>query len=645
MRETLRWILILTIPLGVAVQIGLGLQRGAGARGQRGARGGAPGNPTVTPSPGTPERGRGRGQPNNRPPTSVNGGSVQGVVLRADTNETLSRARIDLVRADWAPPGPTRQVGPRGGAAPRQPAATSPPLLTATTDEQGRFQFDNIEPGRYTLRAARNQFVRQDYGQRGRNELGTLIVVERGEQVTGIVLRLYLAPTISGRVTDPLGQPMAAATIAAYRLEYGPSGRSLTLAKATLSDDRGEYRLFWLTPGDYYLVAGYGAQVSKPLAENVSLTPNLPEEDQAYTVVYYPGTTNIRDAEIIRLSAGLDSFRDVHFMETQRYTIRGRVVDASTYRAVSGASVFLLLGSGHTGGREPDPIRADSDGRFTINGAAAGTYILYATAEPTPQALGGNRNVLGPRLFSELHRINLTEDLDGIVIPMAPPVEITGRVRFEGILADREGPIDGVRSLRELDGVVVTLTRKDGGVGDPRSSALSADGSFTILEVPPGTYTVSAPVPLGFYIKGIRYSGRDALSAGLTIRNVDPRSGSLDIVFGPGSSIDGRILDRGNAVAGAQIVLVPDPRWDTARSPDRFKITATDTTGSFYLRGIAPGRYLAFAFEELENRFYFDPEFLNRFGVRGVPVQLEENGIARPDLTLITAAETEAFSR
>jgi hypothetical protein len=195
------------------------------------------------------------------------------------------------------------------------------------------------------------------------------------------------------------------------------------------------------------------------------------------------------------------------------------------------------------------------------------------------------------------------------------------------------------------DGRSVNLVRRDGGVDYPEGAVVRPEGGFTILDAPPGQYEVSAPVPSGFYIKSMRYSGRDVLASGLTIRSIDKSPGVLDIVLGPGAALDGQILQGGEPVPGVQIVLVPDPRWDTPRSPDRFKIAATDTTGAFYIRGVAPGRYLAFAFEELEARFYFDPEFLTRFGGRGVPIQVEENSLARPELRLITAAETEAWSR
>jgi protocatechuate 3,4-dioxygenase beta subunit len=563
-------------------------------------------------------------------------------VLRADTNEPLRQARIDLVRADWAPPA--RRGDPRNGPGSRQPVASSPPMLTTTSDEQGRFSFSSVAPGRYTVRAARNQFVRMDYGQRGRNELGTLIVVERGGQIDNIVLRLFRAPTLAGRITDASGQPLAAATVAAYKIDYSASGRTLALTKATLSDDRGEYRLFWLPPGDYYLAAGYGAQVAKPLMEGVELTPNLTEQDQAATVIYYPGTTNVGDAVAIRLSAGLDSFRDIQFREVANYRIRGYVVEASTNRPVSGAEVFLLPGNGHSGGQEPEPILTDSSGAFTIPATAAGSYVLYATADPIPQSLGGNRIVLGRRLFSELRRLNLSMDVDTLILPLTPGVRLNGRVRFEGLLADGAGGVDSFRTLNELDGAPITLVRRDGGTGDAPGGTLSGS-AFTILDTPPGHYEVSVPVPPGYYIKSIRYDGRDALSAGLTIRGIDPQTNTLEIVLGPGASIDGRILERAEPVGGAQIVIVPDPQWNPGRSPDRFKIAATDMTGGFTIRSIAPGRYLAFAFEEIEARFYFDPEFLNRFGPRGVAVQLEENSFARPDLHLIPAAETEAWNR
>jgi hypothetical protein len=565
-------------------------------------------------------------------------GSIAGVVLRADTNETLSRARIDLVRAD------SRSARVGDGRAEN----------TVTTDEYGRFVFDRVGAGRYLLSAARNQFVRLDYGRRGRNELGTVLILEAGEDIENLTLRMFVAPTISGAVTDPYGRPLVAATVAAYRRDYGPSGRNLALAKAAVTDDHGEYRLFWLNPGDYYVLAGYGAHTFNPMLEGVELTPNLPVQDQSFTVVYYPSAAEVGDAEMVRLSAGLDSYRDIRFREVARRRISGYVVDAATNRPIANANVMLLAGSGHTGGQDPDPIKTNANGYFSVPDAAAGKYLLYASAEPQLQAFAGRnaqsgaqeRATAGRALYSELQRIDISaSNADALVLPVVPGTRITGGVQFEGLYAGRGGPAGGTESLRDVAGSVVNLLRKDGGIAEPRSQGIGANGAFAIDDVPPGRYDVSVPTPSGYYVRAMRYAGLDILSAGLHVRAQDSRDGNLDIVFGVGGTVNGRILERASPVAGAQVILVPDPNSDAPRFADRYRIAATDSEGNYAFRGVAPGRYLAFVFEEIDARFYFDPEFLLRFGNRGVVAEVREYGIVQPELKVVPASETEAWYR
>src|SRR5262245_64553351 len=88
---------------------------------------------------------------------------------------------------------------------------------TATTTSSGQFAFQNLEPGQYRLSATRNGFVRMEYGARSPNRPGLPITVNAGQALTNIALQIMPAGTISGRVFDRDGEPLANVTVEALK--------------------------------------------------------------------------------------------------------------------------------------------------------------------------------------------------------------------------------------------------------------------------------------------------------------------------------------------------------------------------------------------------------------------------------------------
>ena len=60
---------------------------------------------------------------------------------------------------------------------------------------------------------------------------------------------------ITGRIFDRDGDPMGATVVQAYVASYRDGKRVLQIVQSTYSNDLGEYRLFGLRPGRYYLSA------------------------------------------------------------------------------------------------------------------------------------------------------------------------------------------------------------------------------------------------------------------------------------------------------------------------------------------------------------------------------------------------------
>jgi hypothetical protein len=218
---------------------------------------------------------------------------VFGRVVRNETDLPLTRAKVELV--------PEARLGLDVLDALDGEAEGDPPRHIVSADNNGQFNFSGIPPGRYALIAAREGFLRQGYGQAGANRYGVTVLVEAGKTVDNLVLRMTPAATVSGIVRAPDNAPLAAATAHAYRVQWTPSARRLTLVQTALTNDRGEYRLFWLDPGEYYIAASYTGR-ARPSGE-FPLTPNLAGPDEGYPALYFPGEPSPEQAKTIRIGA------------------------------------------------------------------------------------------------------------------------------------------------------------------------------------------------------------------------------------------------------------------------------------------------------------------------------------------------------
>src|SRR5262245_45893848 len=155
----------------------------------------------------------------------------------------------------------------------------------ARTDLNGRFLFSNLPPGSYRLAVTRDGFIRQNYPK--------TIVVARDQETPNVTFRLENAPIIAGAIQDEYGDPVPNILVEALRRSYDARGnRTLSRAASALTNDRGEYRIFWLDPSEYFLYA------STPPPQN--------DEPPAPTVAptYFPGVTDAIDAKPVRLDIG-----------------------------------------------------------------------------------------------------------------------------------------------------------------------------------------------------------------------------------------------------------------------------------------------------------------------------------------------------
>ncbi len=127
-------------------------------------------------------------------------------------------------------------------------------IATRTTAD-GQFGLKNLPAGQYSLLVSRNGYVTTKYGQKKPSDPGSKLALRPGQTIRDLVFRLERAAVITGRVFDEDGEPMSRVNVAAMRQGFFREKKRMWDEGNTETNDRGEYRIYGLPAGRYYLSA------------------------------------------------------------------------------------------------------------------------------------------------------------------------------------------------------------------------------------------------------------------------------------------------------------------------------------------------------------------------------------------------------
>lgn len=508
--------------------------------------------------------------------------TVEGLAAKATTGEPVKKAVVEIysVERNWR--------------------------SSTSTEADGRFQFTDIEPGRYRLRARATGFLLQVYGQRTVYDGGTEVVLAPGQHRRDILFRLMPAGVIAGRIYDGDGDPVVGATVSALRYAYFNSRRQLLPVGQVQTNDLGEYRVYGLGPGQYTVMANYRGSDEAP--------------QEIFLPTFYGDTADPGQASWLRVGPGEEILEiNITFTTGHAVCVRGTVTNLTPskgrtipyIRLVPRATAIAeqLLNGRYAAGAQNDK------GEFQICGVPPGVYFAYA------------HHVDGEQQYVGRSAVDVgTTEVDGVTIALGSGFEIRGRVR-----TDPPAPLDFTKLsvwLRATDNSSV------GGAGGD----MKPDGTFVLHNVYEGTYRLQvAGFPEEFYVKSANLGGVDVLETGLGASSSES-STPLDVVLSSGGGrIDGIVLHDQKPAGEATVIFVPD----AARSnrDELYSMTGTDPLGRFSLLGLPPGDFTLYAFEKLEDESFKSPDFLEFYADRGVPVHIEEEQQQAVQLELILGPE------
>ncbi len=483
-------------------------------------------------------------------------------------------------------PGTEVQVSPTG----------KPDLIESViADANGRFEFNNLFAGKYSLEAVRSGYLRSSFEQHGR--YSTAVVVAPGFSATDLIFPLKRKAAISGTITDQDGEPVPHATVEALRQGVAEGLRAITEAGSGNTGEDGNYRIGGLEPGTYFLVVtaqpwySQQALVAERGFEQGMAPENHPDNklDLAYPVTYYPGVSDDSEAAPIQLLTGTHSEANLSLTATP-------AAHAIVPRSGGGGMNARLEAVNHWG--VSIPLRSVFFNRqgqvFTV---APGRYELS----------GAWRDSAGQHSARKIIEIGGSVTIDPATLDDQRSVfaslgDVSSSTRLSAVnLALRD--LSTLRILRPV-------------------SSSKGEARWAAPELTSNRYELFFSGPEDFYVE--RVTASNAKVMGRTIEFGANGAVQIEVKLGRGTAlVNGTVKQNGAPAAGTMVLMLRD---DFPYAPSLIRRDQSDSDGTFSLANIVPGSYTLLALPSDDNLEYARADVMQRYLVKGKRILISPSG-------------------
>ena len=530
-----------------------------------------PGSTTQTGPPGTPQRVQRPLRPGEAPPKGT--AVIKGQVIVAGTGGAIRRAQIRAMSMEG-----------RGGG-------------VTSTDANGHFEIKDLPAGRYTVTATKGGFAQAQFGSRRPGDPGTPIELADGQTAEKVNFIMSRGGVIAGTIVDDGGEPISGASVSAVRFQYMGGTRRLMPAPADGSndrtDDRGNFRLFGLPPGDYFVSASY--RTNNFMAPGMTNT-----ETDGFAPTYFPGTPNIAEATRVTIKPGQEvGGASFALIVARMARVSGRVTNSRGEPA--GGTMAMLAPADPFGGMSigmnMSNAQVAGDGTFQFANVAPGRYNLNIRQS-------GMQNPNAE--FASMPLTIGSDDLENVMV-----ITHTGATA-RGVVITDDGSAPTFRP--EQVSIFPTMLEPTPMFISPGTNKINDDYSFEVTNLfDRRVFRGSAGGPVsGWYLKAVLWDGTDVTDTGIDFTPGRSYEG-IQVVFSRKTTdLSGLVTDdRGRAIVDATVIVFPASRDRWAFQSRYVRTARPDTNGRYSIKSMPPGDdYLIIAVQNLEQGQGSDPEFL-----------------------------------
>ncbi len=574
------------------------------------------------------------GEPMQMPPPGgrqmkTGTGLIKGRILAAETGNPVRRAQVRLSGQDVFP-------------------------KSATTDNEGRFEFKDLPAGAFTINASKSGFVAVNYGQKRPFEPGKPIDLVEGQSVDNADITMPKGSVISGRILDEFGEPVADTIVNAMRSTWSNGKRRLqSTGRTATTNDLGQYRIYGLPPGDYYVSAtlrGTQEMVVSEMAATMAVRTTsaigggAPEgPSSGYAPTYFPGTPNGNEAQKLVLALGQEAQNtDFGLFPVRLVRVRGSVV-TSEGRPAEG----VMVSAAPRTANDSNPLfgasssaRTDANGNFTLTGVAPGDYTLNArTSQIFTSSSDGNSMSFtmirssgpggGGESSQESGSVPLTvsgDDMSNVIIVTTKGASATGRVVYDG---GSKPTTNSIRISAAATDDTGPMTLVSG------SSSVTPEGTFEIKGLSGQRVFRVNNIPTGWVLKAVKVNGTDITDNGLEFKSAEAVTGVEVILTTKVTEVKGAVKVGNDSAMDYTVVIFSD-------EPEKWRVPTSrhiatgrpNQQGQFLVKNLPAGSYYAVALEYIPQGEWNDPEILDRLTSKATTFSIGEGEVKTLDLKL-----------
>jgi 5-hydroxyisourate hydrolase-like protein (transthyretin family) len=408
------------------------------------------------------------------------------------------------------------------------------------TASDGRFTAGKLPDGEYRLELSKPNFI------------GSTVRLTSLSQT--LELRLVRAGVITGLVLDAKGQPVRGASVYALPkpaaggpLRIGPNERGVRL------NERGQYRLHSLPPGEYAVAVTYGASTAMfGSSGGADVRPEL-----GSGAVLYPESARPRFFAV----AGGEEYRNIDFsiVPAAMHSVSGKIELPDPK-----ASFWLALIPSDGTALAFAVAKTKPDGSFRFEGIASGIYTI--TASGPVQGYGG-KGITTDKPFYGRASVSVANDQENVVVPLVKGAEASLILRMAG-------PAGGCRPTAQVS----VNSLEDFAVQIDRTATIDSTKEISVANLAPARYEVVA-----------QNLGEGCYQASETILDLSRGApqGPATVYLAQAGSLRGKLA--GTAKDAAYVIALTPA--DAIHGAEALQAVFADAEGRFTFGSLRPGRY------------------------------------------------------
>jgi 5-hydroxyisourate hydrolase-like protein (transthyretin family) len=475
-------------------------------------------------------------------------------------------------------------------------------MTTAVTDDRGIFRIAGLNPGTYSIVSEGHPDYQSVIANRSpvspSSKPLTIQVRERAEntvtltyQDTAVILSYAeVGAVVTGHVVDEYGEPAPGLTVRLARVGSTGTTAGEFSNVPRLTDDRGEYRLFHIPAGQYFLM--------------VSDDTSGSADEPAWLPVYFPGSLAAVDAIPLNLGRSTElAGMNIIFSRSRGTRLFGHVLNSAGQPL---RSQVRLAAPVPWSGAEPRAriVGTREDGSFELGSVPPGRYTLHTTAPavgavyvtlagtPPNSERVSRAPAESPREFGFLPVDAQGDELGPLVMQTSPGATVSGRLVLEA------APL----SSRPAFTFVAVAASEHFPMSDQplamiQSTTDSELQSFRINGLA-GTMRLRLGGGSNWWMKSASINGIDAVESPVVLTS--PRESTNDAIIvlaDTAGSVTGRAMSGQTPADDGWAIVFAADRSQRFTGSQRIVAMNLEDEGRFTASGLPPGDYYVAAVE------------------------------------------------